>query len=53
MKESTGELSMTIITIVAIIAIAGIVALLRQPIKDFIENSWGTLTGNEIDLGDE
>ena len=43
MKEATGELSMTTITIIAIIAIAGIVALLAPMVKDFINNSWGNL----------
>ena len=47
MKETTGEFSMTVVTIIAIIAIATLIGLLREPIKDFIEDKWGTLTGNE------
>lgn len=46
MKEATGELSMTTITIIAVIAIATIVGLLRQPIRDFIETKFGEMTGN-------
>lgn len=44
MKEATGELSMTTITIIAIIAIAGIVAFLAPMVKDFINSSWNNLS---------
>ena len=44
MKETTGELSMTIVTIIAIVAIATIIGLLRNPIKDFIETQWSEMT---------
>lgn len=47
MKEATGEFSMTTITIVAIILIAGIVAMLRQPIIDFIQDKWEQMSGEE------
>lgn len=50
MKEATGELSMTVITIIAIVAIGGIVMLLRNPIMEFIENQWTALGGQQIDL---
>lgn len=40
MKEATGELSMTVVTIVAVVAIAGIIAVFRQPISDFINNTF-------------
>ena len=50
MKEATGELSMTIITIIAIVAIGAIVTLLRGPIMDFIEQQWQQLGGQQIDL---
>lgn len=46
MKEATGELSMTTVTIIAVIAIAGIVAFLSPLVKEFINNSWTNLTGN-------
>lgn len=44
MKEATGELSMTTITIIAVIAIAGIVAFVAPMVKDFINNSWSNLS---------
>lgn len=44
MKEATGELSMTTITIIAIIAIAGIVAFLAPMVKNYINNSWTNLS---------
>lgn len=46
MKEATGELSMTTITIIAIIAIAGIVAFLSPLVKDFIEEQWNRLSNS-------
>lgn len=44
MKEATGELSMTTITIIAVIAIAGIVSLLAPMVKNFINDSWSNLS---------
>lgn len=41
MKEATGEVSMTMVTIVAVAVIGGILALLWDPIKDWIEDSFG------------
>lgn len=48
MKEATGELSMTTITIIAVIAIAGIVTFLVPLVRDYIEDTWSGLTGEEI-----
>lgn len=48
MKEATGELSMTTITIIAVIAIAGIVAFLAPLVKDFINDSWTNLSTNNV-----
>lgn len=45
MKEATGELSMTVVTIIAVIIIAAIVAALRTPIINYINKQWGALTG--------
>lgn len=42
MKEATGELNMTVITIVAIAVIGGILALMWDPITTWIQNSFGT-----------
>lgn len=40
MKEASGELNMTLITIVAIAAIAGLFALLWPTIKNTISGKW-------------
>ena len=47
MKEATGELSMTTITIIAVIAIAGVVTLLLPLVKDFINDSWDNLSSKD------
>ena len=41
MKEATGEVSMTVITLVAIAVIGGILALMWNPIKNTITGLWG------------
>lgn len=46
MKEATGEVSMTMVTIVAVAVIGGIVALFWQPITDWIQNSFGQAATN-------
>ena len=48
MKEATGELSMTTITIIAVIAIAAIVSFLTPAVREYIKNTWEGLTGVEI-----
>lgn len=46
MKEATGELSMTVITIVAIVAIAAFVTAVLWPrVSEWIEDKWGELEG--------
>ena len=40
MKEATGELNMTVITIIAIAAIAGLFALLWPNIQKGIKGEW-------------
>ncbi len=40
MKEASGELNMTLITIVAIAVIGGIFALLWPQIRDAINEKW-------------
>ena len=40
MKEATGEFSMTVVTIVAIVAIAGVIMLLKDPLTNFIEDTF-------------
>lgn len=44
MKEATGELSMTVVTIIAVVLIAGIVAWLGPKVGKYIENSWNTIS---------
>ena len=44
MKESTGELSMVVVTILAIALIAGVVRFLVPLAQNYIENQWGDLT---------
>ena len=45
MKEATGELNMTVITIVAITAIGGIMALMWPSITNWINGSFGGAAG--------
>ena len=47
MKEATGEFSMTVVTIIAICVIAGVIAVLKDPIKEYIQSTW-TSTSNEM-----
>lgn len=46
MKEATGEVSMTMVTIVAVAVIGGILALMWDPITDWIQNSFGQAADN-------
>lgn len=48
MKEATGELSMTVVTIVAIVAIAGVIAFLMPSIKQYINTTWQKASNNVI-----
>lgn len=41
MKEATGEVSMTVIVIVAVAIIGGIVVALGPKLKSTIETKWG------------
>ena len=50
MKEATGEVSMTVVTLVAIGVIGAILALFWQPITDKINDLWGT--GEENTYGE-
>ena len=45
MKEASGELNMTLITIVAIAASAGLFALLWPTAKNMIQNKWNSTAG--------
>ena len=46
MKEATGEVSMTVVTLVAIAVIGGILAIFWEPIKEQIANLWGDAEEN-------
>lgn len=48
MKEATGEVSMTVIVIVAVAVIGGILAFMWPKIQDTIEESWGNV-GDSVD----
>lgn len=45
MKEATGELNMTVVTIVAIAAILGFFWAMWPNIKNQIDNQWNIATG--------
>ena len=49
MKEATGEVSMTVVTLVAIAVIGGIIALLWPKIQERINNLWDT-TSNDCNI---
>ena len=40
MKEASGELNMTLVTIIAIAAIAGLFFALKDPIMNAINDKW-------------
>ena len=43
MKESTGELSMVVVTLLAIALIAGVVRFLVPMAQDYITKQWGNI----------
>ena len=44
MKESTGELSMVVVTLLAIALIAGVVRFLVPKAQTYVSDSWRNLT---------
>ena len=45
MKDATGELSMTVVVIIAVIAIVAILNVFLIPsMKEYIGNAWGDMT---------
>ena len=44
MKESTGELSMVVVTLLAIALIVGVVSVLVPLAQGFVVNKWGQIT---------
>lgn len=53
MKESTGELSMVVVTILAIILIAGVVRFLVPLAQDYISDKWSNIAAGYIITGVE
>lgn len=51
MKESTGELSMTVVTILAIVLIAGVIYFIVPLAKNYINDTWGNLTNETVNKG--
>ena len=52
MKEASGELSMTLVTIIAVAAIVGIIALLMPTIQGWINDKWSDVDKNPTELYD-
>lgn len=49
MKESSGELSMTVITIVGVIAIGGIVSAFALPtVRNWIQNTFNSIGTSKV-----
>ena len=48
MKEASGELSMTLIVIVAAGVILSLFMAFREPIMDAIKSKWGEWTGTDM-----
>lgn len=48
MEKASGELSLTVVTIIAIAAIAGLVALLWPTLSNWISDEFGNITGTEL-----
>ena len=46
MKETTAEFSMTTVTIIGIVVIAGLVTLLGPELKEYVINSWASISGS-------
>lgn len=49
MKEATGELNMTLVTVLAVAAILAFVTFFLPSILDSIENNWG----NDTQIGED
>ena len=50
MKEATGELSMTVVVIIAVIAILGILSYFLLPqMREYISNTWGDMADKAQD----
>lgn len=46
MKEATGELSMTVVVIIAVIAIIGVLTVFLLPkLGEYLGDTWGNMSG--------
>jgi H+/Cl- antiporter ClcA len=52
MKEASGELNMTLITVIAIGLILGVVTLFVPQIMETIQDTWGTTNETAQDAAD-
>ena len=50
MKEATGELNMTLVTIIAIAAVLTFVTMILPKILNSVGNTWENGTGQEINV---
>lgn len=50
MKEATGELNMTLVTIIAIAAVLTFVTMFLPKILNSVGNTWDNGTGQEINV---
>lgn len=50
MEKASGELSLTVITVIAVAALAGIIAIVAPMVGSWIQNTFNTATGTEINL---
>ena len=53
MKESTGELSMVVITLLAIALIAGVIRFLVPKAQEYVSTKWGSLTHEDGETVEE
>ena len=52
MKEASGELNMTLVTIIAIAAVLAIVQFVIPAIKDSISDKWSDINESEVEFSD-
>lgn len=50
MKEATGELNMTVVTLIAVGAVIGLFWLLWPTISTSLENTWNKVAGNNTGI---
>lgn len=54
MKEATGELSMTVVVIIAVIAIIGVLTVFLLPkLGEYLGTTWGNMSGKNCHTNPE